>query len=117
MSSIFGGNTSSTLGLNLNLVPFIPQKDSFYPRLKVFRVKRSKFNSIPRVDHFLQLTIYLKTDHHLPQMTRDLLKKKKRKIEGEKVIWCEEIWKYGAVFIGGNGSIGYNNHKCGQKNV
>ena len=37
--------------------------------------------------------------------------------QGEKVIWCEEIWKYGAVFIGGNGSIGYNNHKCGQKNV
>jgi hypothetical protein len=31
------------------------------------------------------------------------------------VIWCEEIGKYGGVFIGGNGSIGYNNHKCGKK--
>jgi len=56
-------------------------------------------------------------------VTRDLLKNKKKKRnrggseEGEKVIWCEEIWKYGGVFIGGNGSIGYNNHKCGQKNV
>jgi len=26
--------------------------------------------------------------------------------EGEKVIWCEELGKYGGVFIGGNGSIG-----------
>jgi len=25
--------------------------------------------------------------------------------EGESVIWCEEIWKYGGVFICGNGSI------------
>jgi len=33
------------------------------------------------------------------------------------VIWCEEIRKYEGVFIGGNGNIGYNNHKCGQKNV
>jgi len=49
-------------------------------------------------------------------MTRDLLKKKKRKIEGEKVIWCEEIWKYGGEFIGGNGSI-CNHHKRGQKNM
>jgi len=31
------------------------------------------------------------------------------------VIRCEEIGKYGAVFIGENGSIGYNKHKCGQK--
>ena len=33
------------------------------------------------------------------------------------MIWCEEMGKYGGVFIGGNGSIGYNYHKCGQKNV
>jgi len=33
------------------------------------------------------------------------------------VIWCEEMGKYGVVFIGGNGSISYNYHKCGQKNV
>jgi len=50
------------------------------------------------------------------------LKKKRREIEGEseegeKVIWCEEIGKYGGVFIGGNGSIGYKHHYCGQKNV
>jgi len=41
--------------------------------------------------------------------------KKKREIEGEseegeKVIWCEEIGKYGGVFIGENGSIGYKHH-------
>jgi len=35
--------------------------------------------------------------------------------EGEKVIWCEEIGKYEGVFISGNGSLGYNNHKCDQK--
>jgi len=33
------------------------------------------------------------------------------------VIWCEEIGKYRGVFIGENGSVGYNHHKCGQKNV
>ena len=33
------------------------------------------------------------------------------------MIWCEEIGKYGGVFIGGNGSVGYNHHKCGKKNV
>jgi len=49
-------------------------------------------------------------------------KRRRREIEreseeGEKVIWCEEIGKYGGVFIGENGSIGYNNHKCGQNNV
>jgi len=43
------------------------------------------------------------------------LKEKKREIEGEseegeKVIWCEEIRKYGGVFIGGNDSIGYKHH-------
>jgi len=43
--------------------------------------------------------------------------KKKREIEGEKVIWCEEIGKYEGVFIGENGSISYNRHKCGQKNM
>ena len=47
-------------------------------------------------------------------------RKKKREIEGEseegeKVIWCEEIEKYGGVFIGENDNIGYNYHKCGQK--
>jgi len=30
--------------------------------------------------------------------------------EGEKVIWCEELGKYGGVFIGGNDSIGYKHH-------
>jgi len=54
-------------------------------------------------------------------VTRDYSRKKiEREIEGEseegeKVIWCEEIGKYGGTFIGGNGSIGYKNHKCGQK--
>jgi len=48
------------------------------------------------------------------------LKEKKREIEGEseegeKVIWCEEIRKYGGVFIGGNDSIGYKHHSCGPK--
>jgi len=33
------------------------------------------------------------------------------------VIWCEEMGKYGGVFIGENGSVSYNYHKCGQKNV
>ena len=33
------------------------------------------------------------------------------------MIWCEKIGKYVGVFIGGNGSIGYNHHKYGQKNV
>ena len=33
------------------------------------------------------------------------------------MIWCEELGKYGGVFIGGNGSVGYKNHNCGQKNV
>jgi len=31
------------------------------------------------------------------------------------MIWCEEIGKYGGVFIGGNSNVGYNHHKCGQK--
>ena len=31
------------------------------------------------------------------------------------MIWCKEIGKYGGVFICGNGSVGYNNHTCGQK--
>jgi len=44
-----------------------------------------------------------------------LTKKKNREREeeseeGEKVIWREELGKYGAVFIGGNGSIGYKHH-------
>jgi len=48
------------------------------------------------------------------------MKKERREIEGEsekgeKVIWCEEIGKYGEVFLGGN--VGYNHHKYGQKNV
>ena len=30
--------------------------------------------------------------------------------EGEKVIWCEEIGKYGEVFISENGSISYKHH-------
>jgi len=56
-------------------------------------------------------------------VTRDYWKRKKRREiegeseEGEKVIWCEEIGKYRGVFIGGNGSIDYKNHICGQKNV
>jgi len=59
--------------------------------------------------------------HHLPQVTRDYLKKRREiegeSEEGEKVIWCEEIGKYGGVFICQNGSISYNYHKCGKKNV
>jgi len=30
------------------------------------------------------------------------------------VRWCEEMGKFGGVFIGGNDSIGYNYHKCSQ---
>ena len=30
--------------------------------------------------------------------------------EGEKVIWCEKLRKYGGAFIGGNGSISYKYH-------
>jgi len=52
VNSLLGENTSSTLELNLNLVLFIPQEDSFYPWQKVFGVKRSKFNFISRVEHF-----------------------------------------------------------------
>lgn len=53
---------------------------------------------------------------------RILKKENRREIEGEseegeKVRWCEKIGKYGGVFIGGNGSVGYNHHKCGQKYV
>jgi len=54
-------------------------------------------------------------------VTRDYLKKRREiegeSEEGEKVIWCEEIGKYGGVFICQNGSISYNYHKCGKKNV
>jgi hypothetical protein len=35
--------------------------------------------------------------------------------EGEKVIWCEELGKYGGVFIGRNVNLGCNYHKYGQK--
>jgi len=28
-----------------------------------------------------------------------------------------EMGKFGGVFIGGNGNIGYNYNKCSQKNV
>jgi len=69
------------------------------------------------------LTIYLKTDHFIPQRGKkrlETIEKKEGEIEGESeegegVIWCEEIGKYGGVFIGGNGSIGYNYHKCRKK--
>jgi len=59
-----------------------------------------------------------KSDHFIPQRGKKRLETIEKKIEGEseegeKVIWCEEIGKYGGVFIGGNGSIGYNYHKCG----
>jgi len=43
-----------------------------------------------------------------PKETIDKKKKIEREgesEEGEKVIWCEELRKYGGVFIGGNGSI------------
>jgi len=69
-------------------------------------------------------TIYLKTDHFIPQRRKKRLEtieeNKRREIEGEsgegeKVIWCEEIGKYEGVFIGENGSVGYKNHKCGKK--
>jgi len=33
------------------------------------------------------------------------------------VRWCEEIGKFGEVFIGGNDNIGYNYNKCSKKNV
>ena len=67
------------------------------------------------------------TDHYLPQQGCSLYtymgktsletieaKKKKRKRgrewEGEKVIWWEELGKYGGVFISENDSIGYKHH-------
>ena len=34
-----------------------------------------------------------------------------------RVRWCEEMRKFGGVFIGGNGNIVYNYHKCSKKNV
>ena len=34
---------------------------------------------------------------------------------GEKVIWCEELGKYGGLFIGENDSISYKHY--GKKNV
>jgi len=51
-----------------------------------------------------------------------LKKKRRREIGGESeeslnVRWYEEIGKFGGVFIGGNSKIGYNYHKCSQKNV
>jgi len=51
------------------------------------------------------------------------LKKKRRRERGGEseeslnVRWCEEMGKFGGVFIGGNGKINYNYHKCSQKNV
>jgi len=33
------------------------------------------------------------------------------------VSWCEEMKRFGGVFIGENSKIGYNYHKCSQKNV
>jgi len=59
-------------------------------------------------------TIYLKTKHFIPQRGKkrlETIENKRREIEGEseegeKVLWCD---------IGGNGSISYKNHKCGQK--
>ena len=33
------------------------------------------------------------------------------------MIWCEELGKYGGVFIDENGSIGYKHHYCGKKNI
>jgi len=50
------------------------------------------------------------------------LKKKRREIGGEcqeslNVSWCEEMKRFGGVFIGENSKIGYNYHKCSQKNV
>jgi len=46
---------------------------------------------------------------------KETIDKKKREREGEseegeKVIWCEELGKYGGVFTGGNDSIGYKHH-------
>jgi len=49
------------------------------------------------------------------------LKKKRRReigVESEEslnVRWCEEIEKFGGVFIGENGKIGYNYYKCSKK--
>jgi len=34
---------------------------------------------------------------------------------GENVRWCEEMRKFGGVFIGGNGNIGYNYNKYSKK--
>jgi len=69
------------------------------------------------VDHFPKSVTHYFTPKEvwslLPQ--KRLLKKKRREIEGEseegkKVIWCEELGKYGGVFIDENGSICYKYH-------
>jgi len=31
------------------------------------------------------------------------------------VRWCEKMGKFGGVFIGGNGNIGYKYNKCSKK--
>jgi len=33
------------------------------------------------------------------------------------VRWCEEMGKFGGVFIGRNVNIGYNYNKCSKKSV
>ena len=78
----------------------ITQSDSFFPR------------KLLTTHHFIPIIGLF------PFLHQNKEGKKRRFIEGESeeesenVRWCEEIGKFGGVFIGGNDSIGYNYHKC-----
>jgi len=95
---------------------FLPQEILFtngkrFLGLKKADLNLSKGRSLPQVDYSL---FY----HRRSLITfdpKETIDKKKREREGEseegeKVIWCEELGKYGGVSIGGNGSIGYKHH-------
>jgi len=110
------GKRHHQLEVNLNLVLFIPKK-ILLPTAKSFWVKRSKFNFTPNVDLFFpkQDSHYFALRSLLTFAPKRILKKERKKREGEseegeKLIWCEELGKYGGVFIGGNCSIGCKQH-------
>jgi len=46
-------------------------------------------------------------------------KERRKRIRGESENerWCDEMRKFGEVFIGWNGNIGYNYNKCRQKKL
>jgi len=112
-----GETTSSTWG-KCKSGSFYTQEDSFYPRQKVFGLKEANLILPQMLISFSPSGLAT----ILPQEVCSLLppkeyckKKQIREREGEseegkKVIWCEELRKYGGVFIGGNGSIGYKHN-------